>query len=172
MLADISTLGRTACALALAAGALLLPVAAPAQAAEEPLFAILNGNNECNAVAPPAGPDCRKGDLDGFGSATILITQAPGAAVLCFAILVDNLASPASQANAAHIHAGNATVNGAVVVGLAPPLAPAAGNPGVSSGCVNVAPATAAAIAANPTRFYVNVHNAGFPGGAVRGQLF
>jgi hypothetical protein len=30
---------------------------------------------------------------------------------------------------------------------------------------------SADAIAANPANYYVNVHNAPFPGGAVRGQL-
>lgn len=165
---SISTLGLPLFAGALALGAAFLS-AAPAQAAEEPLFAVLNGNNECNAVLPPNGPDCRQGDIDAFGSATILISQAPGAALLCFGITVDNLNAPATMA---HIHSGNATFNGPVVVNLAPPVAPGGGNPGASSGCTPVPAATAAAIVANPTRFYINVHNAQFPGGAVRGQLF
>lgn len=165
---SISTLGSTVFACALSIGALALS-AVPAQAAEEPLFAVLSGNEECNAVAPPAGPVCRIGDRDAFGSATILISQAPGAALLCFALTIDNLNV---AANAAHIHSGNATFNGGVVVNLAPPVGPAASNPGASSGCVAIAAATAAAIVANPTRFYINVHNAQFPGGAVRGQLF
>lgn len=165
---SISTLGSTVFACALSVGALALS-AAPAQAAEEPLFAVLSGNEECNAVAPPAGPVCRIGDRDAFGSATILISQAPGAVLLCFALTIDNLNV---AANAAHIHSGNATFNGPVVVNLAPPVGPGASNPGASAGCVAVAAATAAAIIANPTRFYINVHNAQFPGGAVRGQLF
>jgi len=162
---SISTLGITLLASALSLSALALP----AFAAEEPLFAVLNGANECNTVAPPAGPDCRRGDRDAFGSATILITQAPGDALLCFGITVDNLDAPA---NMAHIHSGNATFNGPVVINLAPPVAPGGSNPGASSGCVAIAAATAAAIVANPTRFYVNVHNGPFPAGAVRGQLF
>ncbi len=165
---SISTLGSTVFACALSIGAFAL-APAPAQAAEEPLFAVLSGNEECNAVAPPAGPVCRVGDRDAFGSATILISQAPGAALLCFALTIDNLNV---AANAAHIHSGNATFNGGVVVNLAPPVGPAASNPGASSGCVAIAAATAAAIVANPTRFYINVHNAQFPGGAARGQLF
>jgi hypothetical protein len=162
------TLGTSIFASALAIGAMALS-ASPAQAAEEPLFAVLNGNNECNGAGPPAGPICRLGDRDAFGSATILISQAPGAAMLCFGITVDNLDTAAT---AAHIHSGNASFNGPVVINLAPPVGPAASNPGASSGCVPIAAATAASIVANPTRFYINVHNAGFPGGAVRGQLF
>lgn len=162
---SISTLGSTVFACALSIGAFAL-APAPAQAAEEPLFAVLNGNNECNGATPPV---CRAGDRDAFGSATILISQAPGAVLLCFALTIDNLNV---AANAAHIHSGNATFNGPVVVNLAPPIGPAASNPGASAGCVAVAAATAAAIIANPTRFYINVHNAQFPGGAVRGQLF
>lgn len=163
-----STLRTTVFACALSLGAYALS-AAPAQAAEEPLFAVLSGNEECNAVAPPAGPVCRVGDRDAFGSATILISQAPGAALLCFALTVDNLNV---AANAAHIHSGNATFNGGVVVNLAPPVGPAASNPGASSGCVAIAAAVASAIIANPTRFYINIHNAQFPSGALRGQLF
>lgn len=161
-----STLGTMTCAIAAAVGALAFTSAVPAQAAEEPLFAILNGENECNAVNPPNGPVCQKGDPDAFGSATILF---PTGNRLCFSIIVTGIA-PA--ANAAHIHTGIATENGGVFVTLTPPTAPFASNPGASSGCVAIAPANAAQIINNPTGFYVNVHNTAFPSGALRGQLF
>ncbi len=162
----MSTLRTFACATAFAIGAWILSSGAYGQSPfGAPLFAVLNGNNECNSVMPPAGPDCRKGDLNAIGSATILF---PTATSVCFAIIVDNLAG----ATLAHIHAGVAGVNGVIVVTLAPPAAPGAGNPGASSGCVSpVAAATVAAIRADPTSHYVNVHNGTFPGGAVRGQL-
>ena len=154
-----------ACAVAVMGGALLASSGAYAQSAfGAPLFAVLNGGNECNSVAPPAGPDCRKGDLDGIGSATILITSATQ---LCYGITVDNIAGAA----AAHIHGAVSGLNGPIVVALAPPNAPFAGNPGASSGCAAVAAATITALRADPTRFYVNVHNGAFAGGAVRGQL-
>ena len=134
------------------------------------LFAVLLGGNE--VTGPLAGDpegDPRAGDLDGFGTASVIIV---GANQLCFAIAVDNLGPP----NGAHIHRGPAGVNGGIVVALAPPVAPANGNPGASSGCVGgLSSALLNEIRLNPSLFYVNVHTGGrggFPGGAVRGQLF
>ena len=37
--------------------------------------------------------------------------------------------------------------------------------------CLNIDPALARRIMANPASFYVNVHNAAYPNGAVRGPL-
>lgn len=127
-----------------------------------PLFAVLNGGNECNGATPPL---CRQGDLDAFGSATVIF---PKANQVCWAILADNLAG----ATAAHIHRGVSGVNGGIVVTLTPPAAPGAGNPGGSSGCIAAAAGIVSAIKANPTEFYINVHNGRFPDGAIRGQLF
>jgi len=130
-----------------------------------PLFAVLNGGNECNGASPPL---CRQGDLDAIGSATVLLVPLNATiTTICFGLTVDNLAG----ATAAHIHRGPSGVNGGVIVTLAPPNAPGGGNPGASSGCVNVTAAIANAIRADPTSFYVNVHNAAFPNGAARGQL-
>jgi hypothetical protein len=71
---------------------------------------------------------------------------------------------------AAHIHNAPAGRNGPIVVPLTPP---AQGNPGNASGCIaNLDPALLAAIEQNPAAFYVNVHTAALPEGAVRGQLF
>jgi hypothetical protein len=47
------------------------------------------------------------------------------------------------------------------------------GNPGASSGCVaGLSCAFVAMIMANPSLFYMNVHDGAFPNGAIRGQLF
>ena len=70
---------------------------------------------------------------------------------------------------AAHIHIGRPNLAGDVVVPL---VHPDSGDPGASSGCVEVAAELATAILKNPHRYYANVHNAAFGGGAVRGQLF
>jgi len=40
-----------------------------------------------------------------------------------------------------------------------------------SAGCVDAANRTARFIREHPEEFYVNVHNAAFPAGALRGQL-
>lgn len=121
-----------------------------------PLFASLDGASE-------VGPDGKKraGDPDGAGAFNAVIDGGQ----LCFGLSVRDIAAP----TAAHIHRGNPSVAGPVVVPLTPPPS---GDPGASSGCVTVDAALADEILAHRTRFYVNVHNAGFPGGAVRGQLF
>src|SRR5262245_1253341 len=121
------------------------------------LFATLNGANEVSADTSKKGA----GDPDGAGgfNGTVDGNQ------LCYGISVANLDAPV----AAHIHLGNPSEAGPVVVPLSPP---ATGDPGAVGACVTVAADLAAALAANPTAYYVNVHTGTFPGGAVRGQLF
>lgn len=149
----------------LACTAAFLTIASPAHAQSVSLSAVLLGGNECNSVAPPAGPVCRKGDGDAFGRATVTF---PTPVSICVTLQVDNLAG----VTAAHIHSGRETVNGPIVMALPPPAAPGAGSPGTSSFCGAMAAALQTAIRNNPANFYVNVHNAAFPGGAARGQLF
>ena len=84
---------------------------------------------------------------------------------LCYGLNVTNIGKPV----AAHIHEGSRGENGDVVVTLKHPRT---GNPGASKQCLAVNSAIADDIRANPTRFYVNVHNERFPSGAVRGQIF
>ncbi len=138
-------------AAAFALAALSLTAFTAGASADSRMFvAYLYGGNE----RPVAG------DPDAFGIATV-VTITPGA--ICYSIIVQNAAAAA----AAHIHAGAAGVVGGVVV----PLPVGAAVPTRVGNCVAVAAATIAAIRSNPQNFYVNVHNAAFPGGAVRGQL-
>jgi CHRD domain len=119
------------------------------------LFADLNGFNELDSMMRRGA-----GDLDGFGSASVTFDGGQ----VCFGITVANIDTP----TAAHIHRGGKSVNGPVVVPL---VHPTAGDPGASSGCTPVDPALAEEIQDHPRGFYVNVHTATFPDGAVRGQL-
>ncbi len=99
------------------------------------------------------------GDPDGEGHATITVNRGQGE--ICWWIDVAGIGS----ATAAHIHAGAAGIAGPVVVGLTPPSG------GTSTGCATVDRELAKAIAKDPSAYYVNVHNAEYPAGALRGQL-
>ena len=137
--------------------ALMLLVAAVAvagtagavQAQGRPLSTSLTG------AAEVPGP----GDPDGSGTATLTVN--PGLGQICYELTVSGIA----PATAAHIHVGAVTEAGPVVVPLAPPT------DGTSSGCAEVSHELALAILKSPSDYYVNVHNAEFPAGAVRGQL-
>lgn len=99
------------------------------------------------------------GDLDGNGTASIRIN--PGRSEVCYTINVRGIAT----ATLAHIHEGPAGGNGPVVVDFAPPAS------GTSSGCVSVSRELAREIIQTPSDYYVVVHNADFPAGALRGQI-
>jgi len=99
-------------------------------------------------------------DPDGQGHATFQID--PAKSEVCYTLMVENIA----VATAAHIHKGAEGENGPPVVPLTKPDAD-----GRSSGCATADKAVVDAILANPAGYYVNVHNAEFPPGAIRGQL-
>jgi hypothetical protein len=101
------------------------------------------------------------GDSDGRGSAIIRLN--PAQQKVCFYLTARNVTLPAA---AAHIHIGASTSAGNVVVTLVAPNAS-----GVSFGCVGASADVIAAIRANPSNYYVNVHTTDFPNGAIRGQL-
>jgi hypothetical protein len=100
-----------------------------------------------------------KGDADGTGTATLRIN--PGQGQVCYKLTVANIAT----ATAAHIHKGAAGTAGGPVVPL---KAPAGGS---VEDCATVSKEVAEDMIKNPANYYVNVHNAEFPGGALRGQL-
>ncbi len=131
------------------AAALVLAGAASAHGTGRPLHADLTG------AAEVPGP----GDPDGSGSATITVN--PGTAEVCWELKTDNIAA----ATMAHIHQAPVGQAGGVTVALTPP------GDGSSSGCKTVDQEQAAALFENPEGFYVNVHNAEHPSGALRGQL-
>ena len=101
------------------------------------------------------------GDRDGKGKAKIVLKENHQ---VCWEIEVKKITLPASGA---HIHFGAKGVAGPVVVTLSPPNAG-----GESSGCTTVTPQLHMNLHMHPEQYYVNVHNADFLGGAVRGQLY
>jgi hypothetical protein len=108
------------------------------------LNAALAGSNETGG-----------GDADGAGSFSAAIDADAGQ--LCYKLTAGNIA-PATMA---HIHSGAAGANG-------PPVATIELT---DNHCIAADPALLQAIVAAPGNYYVNVHNAEFPAGAIRGQL-
>lgn len=139
----------------LAAAALLVGSLGAAGAA--PVSAYTAWYADLSGAAEVPGP----GDPDAEGTAQLAIDPANGS--VCVGWDIVDLAS----ATAAHIHAGADGAAGPVVVDLALPEPD-----GTGGDCVNgLDEATLQAIVDDPTAYYVNVHNAAFPDGAVRGQL-
>jgi len=95
------------------------------------------------------------GDPDGRGTAEIKFVGTK----VCWEITTTRVARIA----AAHIHKGRPGVAGPVVVPFGKTFKP--------KGCVASTASIVAAIKRNPAAYYVNVHNAKYPAGALRGQL-
>jgi hypothetical protein len=127
----------------------LLAFAAPAFAGPV-LNATLSGANEVDAQG--AGG---KGDADGSGSFSGKLADGK----LCYTLSADKIDAPTM----AHIHTGAAGANGGVFVPLT--------ELGAGEHCAPIDAAKAEALLANPAGYYVNIHNAAYPAGAVRGQL-
>jgi CHRD domain len=112
------------------------------------LRAQLNGANE------PGG-----GDPDGSGLARVEINDVTN--TVCTDLEVRQI----GIVTAAHIHRGGPGVNGPPVVTLDAP------DDNDSDDCDTVEDALVDEIRGNPGGFYVNVHTADYPDGAIRGQL-
>ncbi|HEX8744873.1 MAG TPA: CHRD domain-containing protein [Thermoleophilaceae bacterium] len=142
----------------LAALAAIMVVALPATAAkkkprEYDLLAAMSGSQE--------KPDA--GDPDGYGAADFRIKGNK----VCFRIVASEIA----PVTAAHIHKAPAGSPGPVEVDLFTFKGKSQTLPPRISGCAKTTTAIAKAIAKKPSDYYVNVHNADFPNGALRGQL-
>lgn len=135
---------RAAAAVALLAG---LPAASPA--AIFVLKADLNGFNETDGAG-----NFGLGDPDGSGTAIITIDTDTD--TVTWSITASDIDLPLTGA---HIHEGVAGTNGPVRIDFDATL----NGSKVST--------FADAVAANPSGFYVNLHNAAFRPGAIRGNL-
>ncbi len=108
------------------------------------------------------------GDLNGDGLAKIRMRPAQGQ--VCFTLRWSDIEEPV----AAHIHRAPVGVAGPIVVDL---LTNAAtfrhqGETGRATGCASgVSTTLINEIKGTPGAFYVNIHTATFPNGAIRGQL-
>jgi hypothetical protein len=99
-------------------------------------------------------------DTDGAGHTTLKIDTAKNE--VCYDLKTEKIGAP----TAAHIHKGAAGASGPPVVPFAKPDAA-----GKSAGCATAAADVVKDLLASPAGYYVNVHTADFPGGAIRGQL-
>ncbi|MES2698271.1 MAG: CHRD domain-containing protein [Pseudomonadota bacterium] len=111
----------------------------------------LMGSNEV-----PSGA----GDRDGMADAEISVSDATDQ--VCWEVKnVTNI----GPVTAAHIHFGRAGTNGPPVFTLTQ------SNEGRWQGCKNRSEWTENRLQNNPADFYVNLHTADYPNGAIRGQL-
>jgi len=117
------------------------------------------GGRKLTATLTGAAEVPDPGDTDGRGSAEFRVN--PGQGSVCYTVTHSGIDAPTM----AHIHTGAAGVAGGVAV----PLTVAAG--GAIDGCAGTTREQALALIQSPETFYVNLHNAAFPGGAIRGQL-
>ncbi|GAA3776930.1 CHRD domain-containing protein [Streptomyces phyllanthi] len=153
--ADDGHAGHTGKAAA-AAPAGKAPSAVSAKAPAVALVARLDGAQEVPTAGGPA-----VGDQDGRAVALIKVKGDR----VTFALTWRGIGAP----TLGHIHEGKPGVNGAVKTGLFTTAMPA----GVHSaaGQTVTDAALAERLRTDPGSFYVNLHSAEFPGGAVRGQL-
>lgn len=128
------------------------PSAPASQCGTNTLMATLTGSSQVPAVSTAGGGSVRL-VLDPL---TGRITGTWGVGALSAGI------------TGAHIHQGAAGTNGPVVVDFTP-ATPSNGGSYVT--VTTVAPSLVAAILANPSSFYVNVHTSTNPSGEIRGQL-
>lgn len=101
------------------------------------------------------------GDDDGEGRAWVSVDADTN--TVCWSMQVSGIELPAA---AAHIHVGAEGESGGVVVPLSAPSLE-----GVAAGCTEAEAEVVQAILDNPSGYYVNIHTASFPAGAIRGQL-
>jgi hypothetical protein len=99
-----------------------------------------------------------KGDPNGSGVVVLHLSTAKGRACWQFSH-VTKIATPTQ----AHVHKGRKGASGPIVIPL--------GATYRAKGCRTASKTLIEAIETNPNRYYVNIHNAKYPAGAIRGQL-
>ena len=117
--------------------------------------AITKFQTQLTGAAEVPGPGADKG----MGEATLSFDTDKNQ--VCYTLHAMGTDTPTM----AHIHKGAAGAAGGVVVALTAPTT------GMSEGCAPVAADALGDILAHPADYYVNIHSAAFPKGAMRGQL-
>jgi hypothetical protein len=113
----------------------------------------VRANMSGDQVAP--GP----GAPNAFGTANLFVDMRYG--ILCYRMGYDGT----SRALAAHIHAGGPGQSGRPVVDLHP-------ESNGDEGCVGADPTALRNLREHPEAFFLQLHTAEYPDGAIRGQLF
>ena len=126
-------------------GAVFPAVALGGAAAKIGLKATLTGAREV-----PKGAPAGKGTAD---------FDLIGGTKVCWKLTYSGIGTP----TASHIHKGKPGTAGPVVVPL--------GAAFKAKGCTTAPAAIVGAIAKNPAAYYLNIHTAKYPAGAIRGQL-
>jgi hypothetical protein len=130
-----------------AAAALLAPAALAVPRSMHPtLGATLLGKNEVPKGSPTA-------------HGIVNLNLKSGAGQVCWTFDLAGVSHPL----AAHIHRGRAGVSGPVFIAL--------GKSYKAKGCASAPKKMIEAVESNPNAYYVNVHNAKYPNGVVRGSL-
>jgi CHRD domain-containing protein len=138
---------RKSIAIGLTTIVAVLVVSSMAFAASKVITVNMNGKQETPAGSPT-----------GKGTAKVTLNSSTGK--VCFRFTWSGIGTP----TAAHIHKGAKGKAGPVVI-------PFFGGKAKHSGCVTAAKSLVAAIIKKPGSYYVNIHTAKFPGGAIRAQL-
>lgn len=138
---------------------MIIPAALIAVALSAPALAMHEQGGRKLMTSLSGAVEVPPGDTDGTGKFSATVNA--GQTKVCYTLSVAKIDKPTM----AHVHRGAAGVAGPPVITLKTPTS------GRSNACAMVTRALAKELIANPEGFYVNVHNAAYPGGAVRGQL-
>ena len=134
-------------------------IPAPAGACPKTLLAV-NGGTAFN-VTLAGNVESPAGDPVATGTATVRLRAGQGQ--VCYRVAATTSAARRWRCTSTRAAAGTA---GPVVIPLATPNAD-----GKAGGCAGVSRALVGQILASPAWYYLNVHTAAFPAGAIRGQL-
>jgi CHRD domain len=132
-----------------AAITVLAALAAASSAVVPKLHATMSGKSEVP-----------KGDPDGTGKAVLIVSVTK----VCYIITPKKAGSKFA---AGHIHKGKPGVAGPIYLSLF--TTPKTLTKGKLQGCVETGKGSS--LLAKPGNYYVNIHNAKYPAGAIRGQL-